>query len=108
MKSVIGLSVSGRCFHFPEVVLDLTVSSHLLQHRLSGSPPGYAPRTFSSLSPLRRAFGRRLLQRRTPRPTSGQALTRRRSCHASSTICTAGSEGNPLASPPRSPDGRVA
>src|SRR5207253_3542321 len=33
---------------------------------------------FSSLSPLRRAFGRRLLQRRTPRPTSGQARPRRR------------------------------
>src|ERR1700680_2569978 len=63
---------------------------------------------FSSLSPLRRAFGRRLLQRRTPRPTSGQARPRRRSCRASSTTCTAGSGGNPLASPPKSPDGRAA
>src|SRR5262249_52388031 len=36
MKSVIVLSVSAwRCFHFPEVALDLTVSSHVLRHRLS-------------------------------------------------------------------------
>src|SRR6266850_4451030 len=60
------------------------------------------------LSPLRRAFGRWLLQRRTPRPTSGEARHRRRSCRASSTTCTAGSGGNPLASPPKSPDGRAA
>ena len=60
---------------------------------------------FSSLSPLRRAFGRRLLQRRKPQPTSGQTRPRRRSCRASSTICTAGSEGNPLESPPKFPDG---
>ena len=65
------------------------------------------PPFFRSLPPLRRAFGRRLLQRRTPQPTSGQAGPRRRSCRASSTTCTAGSGGNPLASPPRSPDGRV-
>ena len=47
-------------------------------------------------------------ERRTPRPTSGQARPRRRSCRASSTTCTAGSGGNPPASPPRSPDGRAA
>jgi hypothetical protein len=62
---------------------------------------------FSSLLPLRRAFGRRLLQRRTRRPTSGQARPRRRNCRASSTTCRAGSGGNPLASPPKSPDGRA-
>jgi hypothetical protein len=61
-----------------------------------------------ALRPLRRAFGRRLLRHRTPRPTSGQARPRRRSCRASSTTCTAGSGGNPLASPPKSPDGRAA
>src|SRR2546425_6946426 len=63
---------------------------------------------FSTLSPLRRAFGRRLLQRLTPRPTSSQARPRHRSCRASSTTCTAGAGGNPLASPPKSPDGRAA
>src|SRR5262249_43311576 len=51
-------------------------------------------------------FGRRLLQRRTPRPTSGQARPRRRSCRASSTICTAGSADSPLESPPTPPDAR--
>jgi len=61
----------------------------------------------SSLLPLRRAFGRRLLQRQTPRSISGQAKPRRRSCRASSTTCTAASGGNPLASPPKSPDGRA-
>jgi hypothetical protein len=36
MKSVIVLSVSawGAVFIFPEVALDLTVSSHMLRHRL--------------------------------------------------------------------------
>ena len=37
MKSVIVLSVSawGAVFIFPEVALDLTVSSHIFRHRLS-------------------------------------------------------------------------
>ena len=63
---------------------------------------------FSSwLSPLWHAFGMRLLQRRTPRPTWCWARPRRRSCRASSTTCTAHSADNPLASPPRFPDGRA-
>jgi hypothetical protein len=56
---------------------------------------------------LRRSFGRRLLQRRTPRPTLGQVRPWRRSCRASSTTCTVGSGGNPSASPPKSPVGRA-
>jgi hypothetical protein len=63
---------------------------------------------FSSLSPLPRAFGGQLLEGRLLyRPTSGQVRPRRRSCRASSTTCTAGSGGNLLANPPRSPDGRA-
>src|SRR5579864_2417826 len=60
-------------------------------------------------SPPRRPGGRRLLQRQTPRPTSGRARRRhrRRSCRASSTTCTAGSGDNPPASPPSSPGGRA-
>jgi hypothetical protein len=73
--------------------------------RAAGRVDGWAS---FMLSPLRRAFGRRLLQRRTPRPTSGQARPRGRSCRASSTTCMAGSEGNPPASPPKSPDDRAA
>src|SRR5215468_2283070 len=42
------------------------------------------PPFFRSLPPLRRAFGRRLLQRWTPQPTSGQAGHRCRSCRGSS------------------------
>jgi hypothetical protein len=61
------------------------------------------------LSPPRRGFGRRLLEGRSVyRPTSDQSRPRRGSCRASSTICTAESGGNPLASPPNSPDGRAA
>src|SRR6267143_340998 len=78
-----------------------------LQQQSAVTPPvewaGWASVMLSFLS---RAFGRRLLQRRTPRPTSGQARPRPRSCRASSTTCTSGSGGNPLASPPRSPDDR--
>ncbi len=32
---VLSVSAWGRCFHFPEVALDLTVSSHMLRRRLS-------------------------------------------------------------------------
>src|SRR5215469_6428682 len=64
---------------------------------------------FSSPSPLPRAFGGRLLEGRSGyRPTSGEAWARHRSCRASSTTCTAESEGNPPASPPKSPDGRAS
>ena len=60
------------------------------------------------LSPLPRAFGRLRKGRLLCRSTSGQARPRRRSYRASSTTCTAGSGGNPQASPPKSPDGRAA
>src|SRR5262249_21743084 len=63
----------------------------------------------SSLWPPRRAFGRRLLLDPSGcRATSGVGWARHRSCRASSTICTAGSGGNPLASPPKPPDGQAA
>jgi len=85
--------------HLAEALAQLCVK------RAGCSKPAKWSHFFSSLSPLRRAFGRRLLQRRTPGPTSGQARPRRHSCRANSTTCTAASEGNPLASPPKSPDG---
>src|SRR5215469_6894866 len=64
-------------------------------------------RTSVMLSPLRRAFGRWLLQPRTPGPTSGQARPRRRSCRASSTICTTESVDSLPESPPTPPDARA-
>src|SRR5215469_9902871 len=78
-------------------------SSHMLLEGDEAAP------FFSSLFPLPRACGWRLLVGPSGyRPTSGGALVPRRSCRASSTTCTAGSEDNPLASPPKSPDGRAA
>src|SRR5580704_5833309 len=62
---------------------------------------------FSSLSPLRRVFGRRLEDRLLYRPTSDAAKPRR-SCRASSTTCMAHSGDNPLANPPKFPGGRAA
>jgi hypothetical protein len=63
----------------------------------------------SLLSALRRAFGWRLLEGPSRyRPTSDEAWVRRHSCRPSSTTCTAGSAGNPPASPPSSPDDQVA
>jgi hypothetical protein len=87
------LLISGN--HFPQVLRVHACGANLT-----------APSVM--LSPLRRAFGRRLLQRQKPRPTSGRARPRRRSCRASSTTCMSGSGGSPPASPPRSPDGRAA
>ena len=62
------------------------------------------------LSLLPRAFVWRLLQGRLVyRSTAGWVRRPRPgSCRASSTTCMAGSGGNPLASPPRFPDGRAA
>src|ERR1700756_2220305 len=49
------------------------------------SPPSVGRWGSVTPSAVLRGFGKRLLQRRTPRPTSGWARPRRRSCHASST-----------------------
>src|SRR5262249_43698157 len=76
------------------------------EQRHRGGKAAKWSRLFSSLSPLPHAFGRRLLAGRLLcRPTSGEASARHHSYRASSTTCTAGSGGNPLASPPKSPDG---
>src|SRR5215208_2229724 len=48
----------------------------------------------------RRAFGKQLLQPRKFGPTSDQVMPPRRSCRASSTICTSVSADNPAASVP--------
>jgi hypothetical protein len=105
--------------------VSLLSSPHCVQLRLQDAPIDYfgAPLTphlagfwggvliitaLVMLSPPRRAFGRRLLEGRSVyRPTSDQSRPWRRSCRASSTTCTAESGGNPLASPPNSPDGRA-
>src|SRR5947209_5146755 len=80
-----------------------------LQVPLSSCLSSFSPLLTSlMLSPLPRAFGRLLEDRLLCRSTSGQARPRRRSCRASSTICTAASGGNPLVSPPKSPDARAA
>jgi uncharacterized repeat protein (TIGR01451 family) len=63
--------------------------------------------TLAHLCLLHRPCGMRLLPHRTPRPTSGPGRSRLRSCRASSTICTAVSEGTLPASPPKFPDGRA-
>jgi hypothetical protein len=86
------------CFEGDEVVAFLWLVSLALS----------LARFFSSLSPLRRAFGRRPLgDWLLCRPTSGRARPRPCSYRASSTTCKARSGGNPVASPPKSPDARA-
>lgn len=86
-------------------VLSFEVRHSSFSHRLAVQREG--AHVFSLLAGLILAFGKRLLPRRTPGPTSGRAMPQPRSCRASSTTCRAESAGILPASPPMSLDVRV-